>query len=256
MDREKLGRMYDLTGRVAVVTGGTRGIGLAIAEGLAAAGAAVAVASRKPDACAATEEHLRSMGGNAIGVPTHMGDIDAINALVDRTVTALGRLDIVVNNAANALTLPFGELTADAWEKSLATNLRGPVFLVERALPHLEASGNAAVLNVISAGAFLFSAHTAMYAAAKAGLMAMTRSMAAVFAPKGIRVNALAPGTVDTDMVRNNAPERIESMTRASFMQRAAHPDEMVGPALLLCSDAGSFMTGQVVIVDGGLTPH
>ena len=86
--------------------------------------------------------------------------------------------------------------------------------------------------------------------------MAMTRSMASVFAPKGIRVNALAPGTVDTDMVRNNPPEVIESMSNACFMKRAAHPDEMVGPALLMCSDAGSYLTGQVIIVDGGLTPH
>jgi NAD(P)-dependent dehydrogenase (short-subunit alcohol dehydrogenase family) len=95
-----------------------------------------------------------------------------------------------------------------------------------------------------------------MYAAAKAGLMAMTRSMAADFADKGIRVNALAPGTVDTDMVRANTPEAVESMTKASFMGRSAHPDEMVWPALLLCSDAGSFITGQVIIADGGLTPH
>jgi NAD(P)-dependent dehydrogenase (short-subunit alcohol dehydrogenase family) len=256
MDKEKLRQLHDLTGRVAIVTGGTRGIGLAIAEGLLAAGAKVAVASRKADACTATAAHLNAMGGEAIGIATHMGDIAAIDALVDGAIERFGRLDIVVNNAANALTLPFGSLTADAWQKSLDTNLRGPVFLVERALPHLEASGNAAVLNVISAGAFLFSANTAMYAAAKAGLMAMTRSMAASFAQKGIRVNALAPGTVDTDMVRNNTPEAVESMTKASFMRRAAHPDEMVGPALLMCSDAGSFLTGQVIIVDGGLTPH
>jgi NAD(P)-dependent dehydrogenase (short-subunit alcohol dehydrogenase family) len=196
------------------------------------------------------------MGGDAIGVPTHMHDVAAVNALVDRTVAEFGRVDIVVNNAANALTLPFGELTTEAWDKSLGTNLRGPVFLVERALPHLEATGNGAILNVISAGAFLFSADTAMYAAAKAGLMAMTRSMAAAFATKGIRVNALAPGTVDTDMVRQNSPEKVESMSKVAFMRRAAHPDEMVGPALLMCSDAGSFMTGQVIIVDGGLTPH
>jgi NAD(P)-dependent dehydrogenase (short-subunit alcohol dehydrogenase family) len=256
MDRQKLARLHDLTGRVAIVTGGTRGIGLSIAEGLLAAGAKVVVASRKADACTDTAAHLRAMGGEAIGIPTHMADIEAINALLDGTIESFGRLDIVVNNAANALTLPFGGLTADAWQKSLDTNLRGPVFLVERALPHLEASGNAAILNVISAGAFLFSANTAMYVAAKAGLMAMTRSMAASFALKGIRVNALAPGTVDTDMVRNNTPEAVESMTKASFMRRAAHPDEMVGPALLMCSDAGSFMTGQVIIVDGGLTPH
>jgi NAD(P)-dependent dehydrogenase (short-subunit alcohol dehydrogenase family) len=256
LDREKLRRLHDLSDRVAILTGGTRGIGLAIAEGFVASGASVAVASRKPDACAETEAHLRALGGEAIGVPTHMGDVDAIDALVGRTVDAFGRLDIVVNNAANALTLPFGELTVDAWEKSLGTNLRGPVFLIERALPHLEASGNAAILNVITAGVFLFSPYTAMYAAAKAGLMSMTRSMAAVFAEKGIRVNALAPGTVDTYMVRANAPERIEAMRRAAFMRRAAHPDEMVGPALLLCSDAGSFITGQVVIADGGLAAH
>ncbi|HEY2429204.1 MAG TPA: SDR family oxidoreductase [Acidimicrobiales bacterium] len=256
MDREKLGRLHDLTGRVAIVTGGTRGIGLTIAEGLLAAGASVAVASRKADPCASTAAHLRAMGGAAIGIPTHMGDPDAVDSLVDGTAGEFGRIDIVVNNAANALTLPFGQLTLAAWDKSLGTNLRGPVFLVERALPHLEATGNAAILNVISAGAFLFSPQTAMYAAAKAGLMAMTRSMASAFAAKGIRVNALAPGTVDTDMVRSNPPEAVESMAKASFMKRAAHPDEMVGPALLLCSDAGSFITGQVVIVDGGLTPH
>ena len=256
MDREQLQRLHDLTGRVAIVTGGTRGIGRAIAEGLLAAGAKVVVASRKPDACAETEAHLRKMGGEALGVPAHMGDIDAINTLVDRTVEEFGRLDIVVNNAATALTLPFGDLTVEAWDKSFGTNLRGPVFLVERALPHLEVSGNAAILNVMSVGAFLFSPNMAMYATAKAGLMAMTRSMAAVFAPKGIRANALAPGTVDTDMVRNNPPEAIEWMTNLSFMRRAAQPDEMVGAALLLCSDAGSYITGQVIIVDGGQTPH
>jgi NAD(P)-dependent dehydrogenase (short-subunit alcohol dehydrogenase family) len=256
MDKEKLSRLHDLTGRVAIVTGGTRGIGLAIAEGLASAGASVAVASRKADVCAQIAAQLRASGAQAIGVPTHMGDLATVNALVDRSVEEFGRLDIVVNNAANALTLPFGQLTVEAWDTSLGTNLRGPVFLVERALPHLEASGNAAILNVVSAGAFLFSPATAMYATAKAGLMAMTRSMAAVFAPKGIRVNALAPGTVDTDMVRNLPPEQVESASTACFMRRAAHPDEMVGPALLMCSDAGSYLTGQVIIVDGGLTPH
>jgi NAD(P)-dependent dehydrogenase (short-subunit alcohol dehydrogenase family) len=256
MDKEKLGRLHDLTGRVAIVTGGTRGIGLAIAEGLALSGASVAVASRKADACLQVEAHLRALGARAIGVPTHMGDVQAVNNLVDRSVEEFGRLDIVVNNAANAMTLPFGQLTVEAWDKSLGTNLRGPVFLIERALPHLETSGNAAILNVVSAGAFLFSPATAMYATSKAGLMAMTRSMAAVFAPKGIRVNALAPGTVDTDMVRNLPQEQIESISNACFMRRAADPDEMVGPALLLCSDAGSYLTGQVIIVDGGLTPH
>jgi NAD(P)-dependent dehydrogenase (short-subunit alcohol dehydrogenase family) len=146
--------------------------------------------------------------------------------------------------------------TPEAWEKSFAVNLRGPFFLVQEALPYLEASPSAAVVNVISAGAFLFSPGVAMYAAAKAALMSFTRSMAADFAPRGIRVNALAPGTVDTDMVRANEPETQARMANASFQRRAAHPDEMVGPALFLASDASSFMTGQVVLADGGLVPH
>ena len=196
------------------------------------------------------------MGGEALGVPTHMGDVDDLGNIVDRTVERFGGLDIVVNNAANALALPLGQLTVEAWEKSLGVNLRGPVFLVERALPHLIESRHSVILNVISAGAFLFSADTSMYAAAKAGLMAMTRSQAASLAKHGIRSNALAPGTVDTDMVRANPPEQQESMRKASPMRRAAHPDEMAAPALFLVSDASSYMTGQVLLVDGGLTPH
>jgi NAD(P)-dependent dehydrogenase (short-subunit alcohol dehydrogenase family) len=256
MDRAKLASLFDLTGRVAIVTGGTRGIGRSVAEGFVAAGAKVVVASRKPDACASTEEHLVAMGGEALAVPMHMGDLDALGLLVGRTVERFGRLDIVVNNAANALAQPFGQFTPDAWQKSYDVNLRGPVFLVQEALPYLEASPCASVINVISAGAFLFSAPVAMYSAAKAALMSFTRSMAADFAPRGIRVNALAPGTVDTDMVRNTGPASAKRMAAASHMGRAADPDEMVGPALFLASDAASFMTGQVLLADGGLVPH
>ncbi len=255
MDRERLRGLFDLTGRVAIVTGGTRGIGFAIAEGLLAAGAKVVVASRKADACAETEAQLSSVG-EVLGVPTHLGDLDAVGALVDRSVARFGRLDIVVNNAANALAQPLGHFTPEAWSKSYDVNLRGPVFLVQAALPHLMESPGASVINVISAGAFLFSARVAMYAGAKAALMSFTRSMAAEFAEHGIRVNALAPGTVNTDMVRNNPPEAQERMANASLQRRAADPDEMVGPAVFLASDASSFMTGQVLIVDGGLVPH
>jgi NAD(P)-dependent dehydrogenase (short-subunit alcohol dehydrogenase family) len=256
MDRDRLRTLFDLSGRVAIVTGGTRGIGRAIAEGFVAAGAKVAVASRKPEACAETERHLCAMGGEAIGVPTHLGELGALGPLVARTLERFGRLDIVVNNAANALRQDLGQFTEAAWEKSYAVNLRGPIFLVQAALPHLEKSPCAAVVNVISAGAFLPSPFQAMYGAAKAALLHFTRSMANEFAPRGIRVNALAPGTVDTDMVRNNTPEMQRAMAAASPMRRAAHPDEMVGPALFLVSDAASFVTGQVVIADGGLVSH
>ncbi len=256
MDREKLQGLFDLTGRTAIVTGGTRGIGRAIAEGFLCAGANVVVASRKAEACAETERHLVSLGGEALGVATHLGDIDGVNQLAARTVERFGGIDIVVNNAANALTQPIGQFTTEAWGKSFDVNLRGPVFLIQAALPQLEASEHASVINVISAGAFLASSNVAMYGAAKAALMAFTRSMGADLASRGIRVNALAPGTVDTDMVRNNPPEVQLSMANAAPMKRAADPDEMVGPALLLASDAGSFVTGQCILADGGLVPH
>ena len=239
-----------------IVTGGTRGIGRALAEGFASAGAKLVVASRKPDACKETELHLQRLGGEALGVPTHLGELGALRTLVEKTVDAFGGVDVVVNNAANALAQPLGAYTAEAWAKSLDVNLRGPVFLVQEALPHLKRSRHACVLNVLSGAAFLFSATVSLYAIAKAGLMAATRAMAAEFSPHGIRVNALSPGTVDTDMVRKNPVEAQADMTKLQLMPRMAHPDEMVGPALLLASDAGSFITGQVLFADGGMVPR
>jgi NAD(P)-dependent dehydrogenase (short-subunit alcohol dehydrogenase family) len=256
MDREQLSTLFDLSGRVAIVTGGTRGIGRSIAEGFAAAGAKVVVASRKADACAETQAHLEGMGAEALGVATNMSSLEDVDALVQATVARFGAIDIIVNNAANALTQPLGQFTPEAWQKSYDANLRGPVFLVQYALPYLTESPHASVINVISAGAFLAAPNVAMYSGAKAGLMAFTRAMGSDFAKLGIRVNALAPGTVDTDMVRNNPPEVQQSMANAAPMKRAAHPDEMVGPAIFLASDAGSFVTSQVILADGGLIPH
>lgn len=256
MDRGQIDTLFDVSGRVAIVTGGTRGIGRAVAEGLVAAGAKVAVASRKADACAETEEHLTSLGGEAIGVPTHMGDLDAVANLASATAERFGRIDFVVNNAATALALPVGEFTPDAWSKVFDVNLRGPVFLVQYALPWLEKAEGAAVVNVISVGAYMFAAREAMYAAAKAALVSFTRTMAATYAPRGIRVNALAPGTTDTDMMRNTGPEAMARSARISQLARLADADEMVGPTLFLLSQASSYMTGQVLIVDGGLVAH
>ena len=256
MDRARLETLFDLTDRVAIVTGGTRGIGRAIAEGFVAAGAKVTVASRKPDACAETEAHLVSMGGEALGVPTNLGDLDAIAALVAATAERFGRIDILVNNAATALTEPLGHFTPAAYAKTMDVDLRGPVFLSQEVLPYLTESPCASIVHVISAGAFLFSSGQATYSAAKAGLFSYTKSMAAAWAPLGVRVNALAPGTTLTDMVTNNPPEVVEGMRVASHLRRFADADEMVGPALFLASDASSYVTGQVVLADGGLVPH
>ncbi|OBB74639.1 SDR family NAD(P)-dependent oxidoreductase [Mycobacterium sp. 852014-52144_SCH5372336] len=256
MDRASFDRLFDMTDRTVIVTGGTRGIGLALAEGFVLAGARVVVASRKPDACERAAEHLRGLGGQAVGVPTHLGEVDALEALVQRTVDEYGGVDVVVNNAANALAQPLGEMTPDALTKSFEVNLRGPVFLVQAALPYLKASAKASVINMVSVGAFNFSALTSIYSANKAALMSFTRSMATEFAPSGIRVNAIAPGPVDTDMMRNNPQEVVDGMARSTFLKRLASPDEMVGTALLLASDAGSYITGTVMIVDGGGTPR
>ena len=256
MDPQKLRGLFDMSGRVVIVTGGTRGIGRALAEGYVSAGARVVVASRKVDACMETEEHLRSLGGDALGVPTHLGELDALDELVGRTVDEFGGIDVVVNNAATALAQPVGRYTPEAWQKSLDVNLRGPVFLTQAALPHLKASDHAAVLNVVSGAAFMYSATVSLYATTKAALLAQTRSAAAELAQFGIRVNALAPGTVDTDMVRANPPTAQKVMSEMMLLKRMAEPDEMVGPALLLTSDAGSFVTGQVLLADGGMVPH
>jgi NAD(P)-dependent dehydrogenase (short-subunit alcohol dehydrogenase family) len=256
VNREAFDRLFDMTDRTVIVTGGTRGIGLALAEGFVLAGAKVVVASRKPDACDRAAEHLRQLGGQAIGVPTHLGDLDDLGALVQRTVDEFGGIDVLVNNAANPLAQPMGQITPEAWDKSYAVNLRGPLFLVQQALPHLKESPHAAVLNMVSTGAFNFAPTVALYAGSKAALMSYTRSMAAEFVPFGIRVNALAPGPVDTDMMRNNPQDAIDYMVGSSLMKRLASPDEMVGAALLLTSDAGSYINGQVIIADGGGTPR
>ncbi|OHU62379.1 SDR family NAD(P)-dependent oxidoreductase [Mycobacteroides chelonae] len=253
MNRETFSSLFDLTGRTAIVTGGTRGIGRSLAEGYACAGANVVVANRKPEACAEAAEQLRSLGGRALGVPTHTGDIESLQHLVQAAVEEFGGVDIVVNNAANALTEPVGSFTVDGWDKSFGVNLRGPVFLVQAALPHLVTSRHAAVLNVVSVGAFMFGQGVSMYSAAKAALVSYTRSAAAELASRGVRVNALAPGAIDTDMVRKTPPAEVERMANANHLKRLGLPDEMVGTALLLTSDAGSYITGQTIIADGGL---
>ncbi len=254
MNREQLLGMFDLTGRVAIVTGGSRGIGKAIAGGFAAAGAKVVIASRKKDACDAVAAEIESAGGEALAVPTHLGDLEGLERLVQATVERFGAVDIVVNNAANALALPIGEITPEAFEKSISVNLRGPLFLVQYALPHLLESEHASVINVISAGVFTSAQFVGLYTAGKAGLRTLTRTMAHELATRGVRVNAIAPGTIDTDMVRNNDPVAQAHMRDAAPVKRMGTPDEMVGIALYLASDASSFATGQTFVVDGGLT--
>lgn len=256
MQRTELLDRFDLSGRTAIITGGSRGIGLAVARGFAAVGANVVVASRKAEVCDAAAASIVADGGSALSVPTHVGDADALAALVDATVERFGGVDIVVNNAANPLALPIGAITAEAFDKSHQVNLRGPVFLVQHALPYLRASEHAAVVNVVTAGVFTHGQYVSLYVSAKSALLSMTKAMAAELAGDGIRVNALAPGTVRTDMVLNTPEEFQQAAVDAQLIKRMADPEEMVSPALFLASDASSFMTGQVLVVDGGMTTH
>ena len=205
-DGVDISRLFRLDGRVALITGGTRGIGRAIAEGFGRAGARVVVASRKPEACEESEKRLHSAGIDAAGIPCHMGSLEEVRALVAATADRFGAIDVVVNNAANALTEPIGTFTEAGVTKSLDVNVKGPIFLIQECLPYLRDSDHASVLNLVSAGAWLFSTTVAHYAAAKAAMVAYTKALAAGLAPDGIRVNALAPGSVDTDMVRE--PDR------------------------------------------------
>ncbi|MDP9165707.1 MAG: SDR family oxidoreductase [Actinomycetota bacterium] len=251
-----------LAGKTLFITGASRGIGLAIGLRAARDGANVVVVAKTvephpklPGTIHTAAAEIEAAGGKALAVQCDVRDDAQIAEAVQAAVDRFGGIDVVVNNAANALAQPLGEITADAFAKSNEVNVRGPLFLVQKALPHLKQSSHAAVLNVVSVGAFKFAADMSLYAAGKAAMMSYTRSMAAAFVGDGIRVNAIAPGPVDTDMMRNNPQEAIDGMVGGTLMKRLAHPDELVGAALLLCSDAGSFMTGTVVIVDGGGTP-
>lgn len=250
-DSSDYSSLLDMTGKVAIVTGASRGIGRSIAQGFAAAGAAVVVSSRKHDACVEAVAEIVDAGGVATPVAAHMGRLDDVAALVQATVDAHGGVDVVVNNAANPLMLGVGNLTDEAWDKAIGTNLKGPVFLVQEALPYLR-DGGGSVINVLSNAAFLYSGGHLLYAVAKAGMAAATRSMAPDLMGSGVRVNNLVPGTVDTAMVQAMPEQFRESAAKASLIGRAAHPDELIGMALVLASDAGSFMTGHTYFVDGG----
>jgi NAD(P)-dependent dehydrogenase (short-subunit alcohol dehydrogenase family) len=251
MNREQLGNLFDMTGRVAVVTGGTRGIGRAVAEGLVCAGARVAVVSRSQADCKATAQHLQELGGDAIGIPADVGDLGDVIDVVARTVAGLGGLDVLVNNAGTSGKERVGDFTVEEWQRIFDVNVKGPVFLLQEALPHLKKSGRSAVLNVISIASYLNSREFPAYGSSKAALFAHTRAAAAELAQYGIRVNGLVPGPFDTALLRSQVSDPQLPAT-VTMLQRVAHPDEAVGPALLLTSDAGSFITGQVLFVDGG----
>ena len=247
------GPTFDLSGRVAVVTGGSKGLGRAMALGFAERGADVVVASRKLEGCEAVADEVRALGRRALPVACHVADWAQCEALVATTVAEMGRLDVLVNNAGIAPVPPnLLGVTEELFDKTIGVDLKGPLRLTALAAEHMEPGGT--VINISSKASTHPSPFTVVYAAAKAGLNALTKAAAQEYGPRGIRVNAIVCGTFDTDSFRSSIPteEAERAMAERVSLGRIAAADEIVGTALYLATDASSYLTGQCITLDGG----
>lgn len=248
---------FDLSGKVAIVTGASRGIGRAIAETLASAGAQLALASRKQAALEQVAEHIRAAGGVAHAIAAHNGDKTALEALVSQTIERCGRLDILVNNAA---TNPhFGQLLeADDsyWRKTIDVNLMGNVWLTRAAVPHMRAAGGGKIINIASIVGINPGRFQGIYSITKAGLISLSKTLALELAADNIQVNALAPGLIKTQFARAlwENDELLGGVIAATPAGRIGQPADIAGMALFLASPASDYVTGGVFVVDGGLT--
>lgn len=252
-----MANLFDLTGKVAVVTGSSRGIGRAIAERLAEHGAKVVVSSRKPDACEPVAAGIRERGGEAMVIPCHIAHKDALQALVDRTVSAWGGIDILVCNAAvNPYLGPAAGASDEVYERVMGANVRSNFWLCNMVLPGMAARGGGSVIIISSIGGLRGSAQLGLYAISKAADMQLARNICVEWGPRNIRANAIAPGLIRTDFARAlwEDPALYRKRTKDTPLQRIGEPDEIAGAAVFLASRAGSFMTGQTLVIDGGTT--
>jgi NAD(P)-dependent dehydrogenase (short-subunit alcohol dehydrogenase family) len=247
---------FDLKDRIAIVTGASRGIGRAIAETLAECGAEAILVSRNQKILETVAAEIREKGGRATAMACNMGDLDAIGALYGKIGETWGRLDILVNNAA---TNPFfGELAAideSAWQKTVDVNLKGPFFMIQKAIPLMKAAGKGSVVNVSSVNGIRPATFQGVYSITKGALITMTQAFAKELASHNIRVNALLPGFTDTQFssVLMQNKEIYQTVVAQIPLKRHAEPDEMVGAVLYLVSDAASYTTGTCITCDGGL---
>ncbi|MGH3187348.1 MAG: SDR family NAD(P)-dependent oxidoreductase [Streptosporangiaceae bacterium] len=246
---------FDLTGKKAFVTGASRGIGRVIAVALAAAGADVAIAARSQDGLAQTAREVTALGRKAFVFPLDVTRQEDVAAAVTEAIKMLGHLDIVFNNAGGSnFMVPFLDMRISGWEKVLRLNLDSTVYVCQAAGPHLRERGSGCVINVASVAGLAAAPGLVPYGAAKAAVVSLTRTLAVEWAPLGIRVNALCPGWTATDLNKNlwDGPDGGQATVANVPMRRWAMPGEMAGPAVFLASDASSYMTGQVLVVDGG----
>ncbi|AFR51037.1 SDR family NAD(P)-dependent oxidoreductase [Gordonia sp. KTR9] len=244
----------DLTGKVALVTGASRGLGLAIARGLKEAGATVIVSSRKPDACAEAVAALDDVPGQALPLALHVGRWDELEPAVDGIIDRHGSLDILVNNAGIApLADNLLSVSESLWDKTIEVNVKGPFRLMAVAGDRMRATGGGSIVNISSIGAVRPSPAEAMYAAAKSGLNALTQAFAQEYAPT-VRVNCVMPGSFATDMAENWDDEFIGLVTDRLPAGRLGRPEEIAGLVTHLAGDDAGYTTGALIPVDGGRT--
>jgi NAD(P)-dependent dehydrogenase (short-subunit alcohol dehydrogenase family) len=246
---------FDLTGKVAVVTGGSRGLGRSIVQGFAEAGADVVIASRKLDNCQqAASEVEESTGRRAVAVGCHVGHWNECDRLVETVYEQFDRVDVFVNNAGmSPLYESLASITEELYDKTHAVNLKGPFRLATLVGTRMVAEGAGSIINISTAGSIMASVRELPYACAKAGLNLMTIGLAEAFAPT-VRVNCILPGAFRTDVTKAWTPEMLEGDMVP--MKRLGEPGEIVGAALYLASDASSYTTGALLKVDGGVSRH
>lgn len=250
-----MANLFDLTGKVAVITGSSRGIGRAIALQMAAHGARVVVSSRKAEACRKVVDEITAAGGEAIALPASISDKSALQALVDGTLQAWGRIDILVCNAAiNPYFGPSAGIPDDAFDKIMASNIKSNHWLANMVLPGMAGQGGGSVVIVSSVGGMIGSNLIGAYCISKAADMQLARNLAVEWGAGNIRVNCIAPGLIRTDFARAlwENPDILKTATARYPLQRIGEPDEIAGAAVFLASAAGQFMTGQTLVIDGG----
>jgi len=248
----------DYTGKVALVTGAASGMGLATAKAFAEAGASVVLADYKEDAVLALAEELEAAGSKALGLACDVSDEAQVEAMVQRAVSEFGKLDFAFNNAGVMPKIAYtAESSRDEWERIIGINLRGVWACMKYELQHMQTQGSGAIVNNASVGALTGNPGISSYIASKHGVVGLTRTAALEYIQKGIRVNAINPGVIDTQVARDvvdGDPAAYEQMEQSIPIKRAGRPEEIASVVLWLCSPGASYVVGHALTVDGGMT--